>query len=107
MLVTWPDLVQLALDMCRAKVETVCNSPSGYSVLPSKMEVLVEIDGCTPPEQIRVDKIGVYQSSNYVQVQKMLYDIHIEHAHKNAYKPAPYASIQLIRDFPSNEGLMF
>lgn len=107
MVVTWRNLVELALDLCLAKVETVCNSPGGYSVRSPKMEVLVEIDGCTPPEQIIVDKIGVYQTSNYVQVQKMLYEIYADNANRYGYSRVPYASIQLIRDFPSNEGLVF
>lgn len=103
MTVTWSDLVQIAIRAKKAKVQKVCNNQSGYTILPPEMDVLVEIDGCEPPEQIRVDKIGVFMTANYIQTQKMLYRIYSS----MVSDPVSYTHVRLLQDYPSNEGLVF
>ena len=103
MTVTWSDLVQIAVDKGRAKLNVVCNSQSGYTLLSPQMEVIEEIEGCTPPTQIIVDKVGVYKTADYLQVETMLYRIYSS----VVPNPVPRKEIRLIKGFPSNEGLVF
>lgn len=103
MTVTWENLVEIAVGLGKAEVKTVCNSQSGYTLLPPKMEVLATLEGCEPPEHIRIDKIGVFMNPNYIQTQKMLYNIYAT----RVPNPVPYNQVRIHRDFPSNEGLVF
>ncbi len=103
MSVTWSDLVQIAASIGKVKTKVVCNRQSGYTLLPLKMEVVEEIDGCYPPEQIIVDKIGIYKTAEYRQVEIMLHRIYSSVVPNHV----GIANVGLVKGFPSNKGLVF
>ncbi len=103
MSITWADIVQITVGTGRVVLKVVCNNQSGYTLLPPQMEVIEKIDGCNPPSQIIVDKVGVYQTADYKQVETMLYRIYSQ----TVKNPIPRNRVQLINGFPSNSGLMF